>query len=210
MDVVEIIAKKRDGSRAMDVRRNGMIPAECYGAGKENVSIQMDYQVFRKAYIVAGENTVIDLKVGDKPVQKVLVHQVDFNAVSDKIIHVDFVNVDMDVEVHTSIPLNFVGISPAVKDLAGMLMTNITDLEIKCLPGDLVHAIDVDITVLADFHTSIHVSDLIVPKKITVLADSELMVATVVAPRSEEEEVETEVPAEGEEVETEAPAEGGE
>jgi large subunit ribosomal protein L25 len=208
MDTIELAAVKRDSSvKAKDLRRMNLIPAEFYGAGVENCSFQMDYQMFRKAYMVAGENTVIDLNVEGDASRKVLVHDVQFDPVSDKIRHVDFINVRMDKAVTTNIPLEFVGVSIAVKDDGGVLNTNLTEIEVTCLPGDLIHSIEVDISSLVDFHTSIHVSDLKLSDKITVLTDLGTTVATVAAPR--EEEVETAAPesATGEPLEGEEGAE---
>lgn len=198
MDTVLLEAVPRDKSvKTRELRNASLVPAEIYGSGQPNVSVQMDYQTFRKAYIAAGENTVIDLSVeGAQAPRKVLVHQVNFDTVTGKIKHVDFVNVDMNKEVHTHIPLEFVGTAPAVKDMSGTLMTHITELEVKCLPGDLIHKVKVDITGLVDFHTSIHVRDLHLPEAITVLDDLEATVASVAAPRVEEEEAPV-VPAEG-------------
>lgn len=197
MDFVQLTAQKRDRNlSARIVRLNSMIPAEFYGEGKQNISLQMNYQNFRKAYVAAGENTVIDLTIeGQNSPLKVLVHEVQRHPVTDKIIHVDFMDVRMDKEVHTHVPLEFVGESKAVKDLSGTLMTNITELEVKCLPQYLIHSIPVDISVLEDFHSSIHVKDLSVPSDIIVLDDPEQTVASVQPPRVEEET--PPVPAEG-------------
>ena len=210
MDVVALNAEARTKEDvAKHLRWEDRLPAEVYGAGKENVSVHMDYQDFRRAYIAAGENTVIDLTISGTP-RKVLVQGVDFHPVSGKMTHVDFMNVDMDKKVTTNIPLEFVGVSPAVKDLAGTLMTNLSEVEVTCLPGDLIHSIEVDISVLEDFHSAIHVSDLKVPSTVEILEDMDRTIATVAAPREEEVDapVGDAVPAEGEG--EEAAAEGGE
>lgn len=213
MDNVLLTAEPRNKSvKAKHLLLESLLPAEIYGAQQENLSVQMDYQDFRKAYIVAGENTVIDLTVGEGAARKVLVQKVDFEPVSGKMRHVDFVNVNMNKPVHANIPLEFVGTAPAVKDLGGMLMTNINEIEVKCLPGDLVHSIEVDISGLEDFHTVIHVSDLKISDKLEVLVDMERTVATVSAPAEEEvdEPVGAAVPEGEEGAEGAEGAEGGE
>lgn len=200
MDTVVLRAQKRDKSvKAKHLLWEKVLPAEIYGSGLENVSVQMDYQEFRKAYIAAGENTVIDLTVEGTAPRKVLVQKVDFEPVSGNMRHVDFMNVNMKKEVHTHIPLEFVGVAPAVKDFGGILMHNTSELEVKCLPGDLVHSIEVDISGLVDFGISIHVKDIKIPAGLTVLTDEELTVATVSAPKVEVEEVAApeEAPVEG-------------
>lgn len=199
METIELNASKRNKSHsATFVRAQGKIPAEFYGRGMDNLSIEMDYQAFRKAFKAAGESTIIDLKIEGGASLKVLVHDVQYDPLSDQIRHVDFINVRMDEEVHTHIPLEFVGVSNAVKNLGGVFNAPISEVEVKCLPKYLVHSIQVDISVLEDFTHSIHVRDLVIPEGITVLNDPDLSVAAVGAPRVEEEApAETAAPAEG-------------
>lgn len=212
MDKAVLNVQVRDvAQKAKVLRREGLLVAEFYGHGMENMSLQMDYQEFRKLYRVAGENTVIDLKVDGGKTLKALVHRVDYDPVTDDFIHVDFINVRMDEEVTTHIPIILEGQAPAVKELGGTLMHSLDELEIRCLPGDLIHEITVDIESLVDFHSVVRVSDIKVPEKIAVVTDAEVVVVTVTPPRAEEpEQVETtdvasvEVPGEKKEEEEKA------
>lgn len=182
---VSLKAQKRSG-KASQVRAGSFVPAECYGVGKDNLSIKMNYQDFRKAYIKAGDNTIIELDV-DGDVNPVLVHDVQFDPIKDTVTHVDFKYVDMTVEVVANIPVVLTGVSPAVKEQAGVLNQTLAELEVKCLPADLPHEFVVDISSLVDFHTVIHVSDVEVPEKVEILNAPEQTVVTVSAPRAEEE-----------------------
>lgn len=178
------------------------IPAICYGKGLKEKPLMMDYQVFRKVFKLAGENTVIELDVDGNEKFNVLVHDVQYDPVSEKIKHVDFINVKMDEIIRTKIPVVVVGVAPAIKELGGILMHRLDEVEVKCLPGDLVSKIEVDVSSLVDFHTSIRVKDLNIPASITVLSGQDEVVATVVAPTKIEEEVPAAaVPVEGEVVE---------
>lgn len=198
--------QSRDTSQsAKNLRAEGVIPAVLYGEGVENQNFQMDYQTFRRLYKEAGGNTIIDLDVAGKKF-KALVQHVDFDPVTDKMTHVDFINVRMDKEITAKVPLEFVGQAPAVKDLGGILTHAQEEVEVKCLPDALIHSIEVDVSGLEDFHTSITVGDLTVPEGVEILDDLELPVASVSAPQ--EEEPEEEVPAEGEEGEEGEVAEG--
>ncbi|MBU1151634.1 50S ribosomal protein L25 [Patescibacteria group bacterium] len=198
MEKISIVLQKRDQSlKAKELLLADLIPIEFYGRGLENMSLQCDYQTFRRAYRAAGGNTVVELDVDGKKINA-LIHEVSFHPVTDRITHVDLINVRMDEEINTQIPLEFVGQAPAVKELAGTFTAHINELNIKCLPKDLVHTFEVDISSLVDFHTAIHVKDIVVPEAITVLNDPEDTVANVSAPREEEKEEEV-VPAEGEE-----------
>jgi len=208
------VQSRNPQTKAKDLLAQNIVPLEYYGKGVKNRSLQVDYQAFRRLYNQAGESTVVELKIDGKDTANVLIHEVQHDPVSDKITHVDFINVRMDVVIHTHIPLKFVGVSTAVKDNSGTLMTPLSQLEVKCLPKDLVHEIEVSIDCLVDFHTNIRVKDIVVPANITVMNKLEDVVAMVVPPKVEEEApvvaapVEGEagaVPAEGAEV---APAEG--
>lgn len=190
METVQLNVTKRDPNvKAKDCRKQGKITAEYYGKGIENQSFMIDYQTFRKVYVKAGRSTVLDLMVdgSDKPIHA-LVHEVDYDPVSDQYMHIDFVHVDLDKEVETKIPLVFVGVPLAVKDLHGTLTTALEAIEVRCLARDLIHSIEVDVSPLVLFSDVIRVKDLKVPSNMRVMNDLEATVATVAPPKEEKEE----------------------
>lgn len=174
--------------KASKLRRQSLIPAEFYGHGVDNLTLQMDYQTFRKLYREVGDNTVIDLEVDGVGNKKVLVHRVDYHPVSDAYQYVEFINVRMDEEVTTRLPIRLEGQAPAVRDLAGVLVQSLDEVEVRCLPGDLIHELVLSVESLVDFNHSLRVSDLQVPAKITVLTEADTMIAVVAPPAAEEEE----------------------
>ena len=190
MSEITLPATIRDPKvKAKSLRQQKKITAEYYGAGKENLHLTLDYQAFRKTYKEAGGSTIINLKVGDedKP-REVLVHQIDYDPLTDKFQHVDFLQVDMQKKVTTRVPIHFEGVSPAVKTLGGILTHNKTELPIRCLPGDLIHEIVVDVAKLENIHDSIHIKDLQINReKIEVLEPGEVIVCAVMAPKTQEE-----------------------
>lgn len=189
MEVLSLEVQTRDTSeKAKSLLERNFIPLNYYGRGVQNKSLKVDYQTFRRLYKQAGNNTVIELNVDGQEKCNVIVHEVDTDPISDTITHVDLINVRMDEEIHTTIPLEFVGQAAAVKELSGIFSPNLSELDIKCLPKDLVHTIEVNIESLVDFNASIKVKDLIVPSAIKVMNDPEQMVAAVVPPREEEPE----------------------
>ncbi len=212
-------ATKRDlAVKPRDLRTARQIPAVCYGVGKDNEHLQLDYQTFRKILKNAGESSLIDLVIGDEAVQKVLVHKVDYDPLTDEFQHVDFLRIDMNKKITTKVPLKFVGISPAVKDLGGMLTHNKNEISIKCLPGDLIHDIEVDISVLTELHGHLKVADLQIDRnKAEVIDGEDVLVCSVLPPKTAEqieaeeaedvgEAVSEEVKAESEEEKTAAAA----
>jgi large subunit ribosomal protein L25 len=215
METTVLKAEKRD-KKGRAVRPEGLIPAVVYGKGKENESLSVEAGNFERVLKSAGTSSIIDLEVaGDT--KKALIQEVVTHPVTSKILHIDFYEVSMKEKITTSVPLKIVGESAAVIDKNGSLMTNKNEIEIECLPADLPHEIEVDISVLDDFDKAIHVSDLKISDKIEIKDDLEEMIVTVEPPRSEEELAELEEPvAEAEMPESEhgeedkAPAEGTE
>ncbi|MBI2639054.1 50S ribosomal protein L25 [Candidatus Peregrinibacteria bacterium] len=175
------IAQKAKFSRAA-----GRIPAVYYGRGKPTMTLSLDYQKFRKVYEKAGENTIIELAMDGKKFP-VLVHEVQYEPVSDKFSHVDFIHVDMEKEVTTTVKIVCVGVCPAVKNMGGILDVLKHEIKIKCLPKDLIHSIEVDVSPIVDFHTSIHVKDLKIPSGIKILDNAEDTVVTASPIKVEEE-----------------------
>lgn len=187
MSVLTLTVESRDanGEKAKNVRRTGLIPAVIYGKGIESKTVKMNYQDFRRLYREAGDSTLIELDIDGKGKDTVLVHDYQLDPVTDEFIHVDFLHVNMKEEITANVHLEFVGVAPAVKDLGGILSIARNELEIKCLPKDIPHHLEVDISILDDFHKAVHVSDLNIPEGVVVTADAALTLATVAQTRSE-------------------------
>jgi len=210
----DLSANTRGEQKAKHLRNDKKIPAVIYGNDYESRSIAVNALTFNKVFEEAGESALINLKIDDEPKLKVLVHDIQIDAVTGGIIHVDFYKVNMKEKIKTAIPIVEIGESSAVVDLEGALITNKDEVEVECLPADLIPEIEVDISVLKTFEDVIKVSDLKVPAGIEILDDSEEVVFLIQPPRSEEEmaELEEEVKEDVEAVEVEGakPAEGEE
>lgn len=192
MEAIILQSQKRDKS-GRATRSEGFVPAVIYGKGKENASLAVSQSDFERVFRVAGTSTIIDIDVdGNK--KKALIQDISWHPVTSKVMHVDFYEVSMKEKITTSVPLKFVGESTAVIDKNGSLMTNKDQIEIECLPADLPHEIEIDISSLDDFDKSIYVSDIVLSDKIEIKDDPEEMIVTVEPPRSEEEMAELDEP----------------
>lgn len=173
----------------------GAIPGVLYGRGIKNAMVWVNKREFNHIYENAGESTIfkLELKKGDE--RNVLVKEIQRDILNGKPIHIDFYQVRMDEKIEAAIGLEFVGESPAVKDLGGVLVKNMDEIEVKCLPKDLPPKIEVDISRIKSFEDYIYVKNLPISDKVEILADPENVVAMVSEPRSEEElaELETEI-----------------
>jgi len=180
------------------IRKQGKIPAELYGNNQANKHLFLGSVSFDKVFKKAGESSFIDLAIDEAEAIKVLVQNVQRDPVTDNIIHVDFYQVDMTKPFTLNIPLEFIGEANAVKGLEGTLNKNLEEVEISCLPSDLISHIDVDITVLETFEDIIRVKDLKVPSTITIKNDPEEQVAMVSQKKVQEEIVKEAAAVEGE------------
>lgn len=189
MDKAKLKAKGRleKGKKVNKGRREGLIPAVVYGKGIKAQNIWIDALAFRKMLKKSGESTIIDLEIDEKNGRNVIIQEVQRDPVSYKIIHLDFFQVRMDEEIETEVELVFIGESPAVKELGGVLVRNMDKIEVRCLPADLPSNIEVDISSLKTFEDQIAIKDLKIGKGVEIKIEPETVVAVVAPPRSEEE-----------------------
>lgn len=189
METITLTATRRDvlGKQVKKYRNEGKSPAVLYGVGLESVPLLLDTKNFLGVYSKAGATTLLDVVVDGQAAVKALVSDVAVHPVTSRLMHVDLRRVDMKKKISAKVPLHFVGESPAVKTLGGIFVGQLDEVEIECLPSELIHEIEVDISSLATFEDVLHVSDLKVGEAVTINAASDLIVALVQEPRSEEE-----------------------
>ena len=188
MDKIALQAEPRNitGRGVKSLRREGFMPAVIYGHGFDSLPIQVPVRDFEKVYAEAGESSVVYLNLEEKN-YPTIIQDIARDPVNDKFLHADFYKVRLDEKIKAKIPLNFVGESPAVRELAGILVKNISEIEVEGFPQDLSHQIDVDISGLAELKSHILVKDLLISNKLKVKAEPEAIVALVQEPISEEE-----------------------
>lgn len=200
----ELQVKKRE-TGAASVRKNGNVPGIVYGPKQEPINIETDKVQFEKTLHTAGESTIITLKGLDKDIE-VLVHDVAFDAAKGGVEHVDFYAIERGKELTTHVPLEFVGEAPGIKGGASVNKT-LTELEITCRPSVLPAHITVDLTVLVDSESQIHVKDLNIPAGVKVEHDPEQIVVNITEARAEESDEVGEVDMDAIEVEEKGKAE---
>lgn len=207
-------AKKRNTKEDLSaLREQGFMPAVFYGKKDPSTPITIEKVKFLKIWKEAGESSVVSIKGDDLNVDA-LIHEVAVDPVSGEPLHADFYVFDKNKKVELSIPLEFVGVSPAVKDLGGQLIKVLYEIKIEALPQNLPHQIDVDISKLMEIGNQIHAKDIVLPQGVMLLEHPDEVVVLVDSPK-EEVEIETapidlssiEVEKKGKEKEEETPAE---
>ncbi len=186
--VLEAASRDVGSKNKKKLIKEKMIPAIVYGHGLKNQPISVLRFNFEKIFKKTGTNTLIWLKTNSGKKQ-VLIYDYQQDPVTDQFIHVDFYAVKMDEKIEADIPLKFIGISSAVKDKGGVLVKNMENVKVKCLPKDLPHEIEVDLSALNSFEDRIRVSDLKAGSAVEILIDDKKqIVANAVMPREEKEE----------------------
>lgn len=185
---MELAVTKRDIKQNLGVlRKQGVLPAVVYGRSEESTPISVNRKDFEKVFRAAGESSVITLTgLGDA--KEALIHEVSVHAVSGVPLHADFYAIQKGQTVTVSVPLEFEGVSPAVKDLGGILVKVMYEIEMEVLPKDLPHAITVDISKLATLDDQIKIADLSLPSSAIITLDADEVVAMISVAKEEEEE----------------------
>ena len=190
--------KRSKTDKLATIRNNGMVPAVVYGAQVENTLVSVLSTDFSKILKIAGESSTIVLDItsgkdvssqaGKATKVDVLIHDVQVDPVKGHPIHIDFLAIDMNKPVEVTIPLEFTGLAKAEKDGLGTLVKVLHEIDIEALPKDLPHSIIVDVTGIATLEDKIHVSDIKLPKGVTLITEGEEVVALVAAAKEEVEE----------------------
>lgn len=180
-------AEKRSvlGKALKNERKAGRLPAVFYGRKEKATSVFVPYAEFLKVWKEAGESSLVNLSYPDKDMP-VLITDVSFDPVRGEPIHADFYAVESDRAVEVSVPLEFIGVPPAVKEFGGVLVKVLYEVPVSGLPKDLPAEIVVDLSPLATLESRVLVKDLPVPGGITILSDKNEIVALVAEAAKEE------------------------
>ena len=185
---IDIKVEKREKIGKLEgLRKAGFLPAVYYGHKKESTPIKVNKIDFLKAWKNAGESTVIKLITPEGDLEA-LIHDVDLDPLTSEPRHADFYIFEKGHKIEIEIPLEFVGVSPAVKDLGGSLIKILRELKVEAAPSNLPKYIEVDISSIIEIDGQILAKDLILPEKVELAENPEEVVVTVAPPKEEETE----------------------
>ena len=198
------------GSAVKRLRRDGVLPCNVYGRGVDSISIQTPLSELQRVFRAVDRNAVVQMEIDGGDTVPVVLREVQRHPVNGQLLHVDFYQVDLTRMIHSEARLVLIGDAEAVA-LGGTLVQSLEYLALEALPLEMPSEVEVDISGLAEFGSSVLVRDITLPEGVRALADEAVAIATVLAPRLVEEEEEeglepVEVP-EGE-APAEQPAEG--
>lgn len=173
------------GKQVKALRREGQLPAVLYGSGVEPTPILLDLREATRLLGMASSSTLVTIAL-DGQNHKALVREKQRDFLRGSFKHIDFQAVSMKEKLHVRVPVVIVGESFAVKNLNGVLVVNVNELEVQCLPQDMPEKIVVDIAALSQIGSNISVRDLKISDKIEVLDDPEEVIAVITGQAAEE------------------------
>lgn len=173
------VEKRKIGGNLDGLRKKGLIPAVFYGKKEASTPIVVQLNDFIKVWENAGESSVVTLKVKEGEELEALVHDVDLDPVTEVPRHADFYVFEKGQKIKLEIPIEFFGVSAAVKDLGGILIKVSRALEIEALPKDLPREIKVDISPLVNFESQILAKDITMPEGVALVGDANEVIALV-------------------------------
>ena len=199
--------RKRIGkSGAREVRKEGNIPAILYGQGEDPVPLVVSPDELRRALSnSAGINTILELEIDDSEVPEKkfsMVQEIQRDPLKNRVIHLDFLAIDMKKSVRVKVPVNTQGRSEGERR-GGKLEKLMRTIDLECLPGDIPDSIEIDVSDLemGDF---VDINGISFGEGVAPLRSESEKVVQVVAQRAQEEEVDEPEVEEEEQQEPEA------
>ena len=173
------VQKREDQGKGASrrLRRAGFVPAIVYGGELKPVSIQIEHKdVWHASQNEWFYSSILDLSLGGD-VQKVLLRDMQRHPFKQLVLHLDFQRINENEAIRVRVPLHFLGQegSPAGKTSGVVIMHELTEIEVSCLPKNLPENLEIDLSALKPGDT-VHLSDLKLPTGVEI---PELRAATI-------------------------------
>jgi large subunit ribosomal protein L25 len=170
------------------LRREGLVPAVIYGGDKEPQAVTIDHHELE--LILRGArrtNAIFNLTVeGEAGQEQAIIREVQRHPTTEKMVHVDFLRIDLEREIEVSVPLHVTGATPKGVRAGGILEHLARTLQIRCKPLHLPKNLEADLSEL-ELNQSFHVRDLTLPEGIQVMDEPETPLFTILALKVEVE-----------------------
>lgn len=186
---ITVSHRQERGRHNKSIRKNKKVPAIVYGNGQKNLAFSLDVRDAEKCSTKKFENKILTFQSEDSELNglKVIKKSIVYHKVRRHPIHMDFLSLDMNKVLRVLVDINFQGVPTGVKNEGGILNTTLRQIEIECLPSNILPAIDLDISQLA-LNQNIHVSDLKFPKNIKILTKLNRTICSLAEAKQVEED----------------------
>jgi len=182
--LLTVAPRKVFGKKLKQLRKQGQIIGNIYGPDFKSQAVVADFKDFHKVYRIAKETGIVYIQI-EKNEIPVLMQNLQKHPITNKILHVDFRKVDLSKKIETEVPVKIIGVSEAVTQKGGVLLTQTGLLKIEARPEDLPPQIEINISILKEINQEIKVADL--PKKDTYTINElpDKVIVSVVAHKEE-------------------------
>ena len=182
--IIEANERKTINKRSRNSLRNeGRVPGVLYGSRLEPIPIEVTRAAIHPVVFTAKTN-LISLKIDGHEEYECVVKDIQFDPVSDKVVHFDLIGLTRGEKIQLDVPVRLLGNAVGVKE-GGLLQESLHKLNIECLPINIPQSLEIDVTAL-NVGDSIHVADLNF-ENITILNPENTIVVSVVLPKVEKE-----------------------
>ena len=198
VQVIKLSPRTVTGKKVRALRRQGIVPVHFYGADVASSAHQVEAQVLRQVLPRVGTNIPLSVDMDGRKGENIcFVREVQRHPVTEEILHVDFMRVDVSQMIRAEVPIAVEGTAPAVRNLGGTLLRPLQTILVESLPMNVPAFVTIDVSDLDDFERAIYVGDISVGAEVTIVTDSEELLARVSPPRIEVVEEEEEALEEG-------------
>lgn len=189
--VLPAIRRTVTGKKVGALRREGKLPAVLYGHKFDATPILLDLHQTMLKLTGLTSSSLVTIELDGKQ-HAALVREKQKNYITNTLLHVDFQVVSLKEKIRAKVMLELVGVSPAVKDFNGVVVSGVTEIEVESLPQDLPERIEVDISNLTTIGSNVHVRDIKLSDKVEILTDLDEMIVIITGAEEEKAVEETE------------------
>lgn len=177
----------RGSAEARRLRRSGFVPATVYGYG-DSVAVSINAKELSALFRGGSrQNTIFRLEIDGGEPAAAMLRELQRDPVKGRLLHADLYRIRLDKATRVTVPVHLHGDARGVKTDGGILEFHTRELQVECLPGDIPRSFEVDVSGLG-INQHISVKDLPADEKVKILADPDLVIASVLPPRMEVEE----------------------
>lgn len=181
MAKIVLQANKREATgknQVKKLRNNELIPGVIYAKNQENVNVQFAARDFEKVLRQAGTSTIISLDI-DGEGKEVLIKDFDSHPYKNQFLHVDFQAINQNETIRVTVPVVLLN-RDDMEVVEGVLVQNLDDVEVECLPKYIPQTADVDVKEMQiGDNKTIADLDIFSNENITILAEEEDVVCSL-------------------------------
>jgi large subunit ribosomal protein L25 len=181
---LELQARELLRKKVGRLRRAGIIPVHLYGPGIEPRSLQCSAPTLIRVLAEAGASSPISVTIeGESGSHTAFAREIQWDPRRDTVLHVDLMAADLSRPVTAQVPISLTGQAPAATRSGGNVTQQMFDVQVSALPMEMPAQIDLDLSIMTDPNSVLRAGDIALPTGVTLLTDSEEMVARIDVPR---------------------------